>query len=43
MQLSREARVVAGITLFAVLPIVYGGMVLLGILAKGASGPAPGV
>jgi hypothetical protein len=42
MQLSREARLVAGITLFAVPTIVYGGITLLGILTKGTSGLAPG-
>jgi hypothetical protein len=42
MQLSREARVVAGITLFAVPTIVYGGTTLVGILTKGTAGLAPG-
>ena len=42
MQLSREARVVAGITLFAVPTIVYGGTRLVGILTKGTAGLAPG-
>jgi hypothetical protein len=42
MQLSREARLVAAITLFAVPTIVYGGITLLGILTKGTSGLAPG-
>jgi hypothetical protein len=43
MQLSHEARLVAGITLFAVPTIVYGGIALLGILTKGTSRLAPGV
>jgi hypothetical protein len=42
MQLSREARVVAGITLFAVPTIVYGGITLVGMLTKGTAGLAPG-
>jgi hypothetical protein len=42
MQLSREARVVAGITLLAVPTIVYGGITLVGILTKGTAGLAPG-
>jgi hypothetical protein len=41
MQLSREARVVAGITLLAVPTIVYGGITLVGILTKGTAGLAP--
>ena len=41
MLLSRQARLVAGITLFAVPTIVYGGITLLGILTKGTSGLAP--
>jgi hypothetical protein len=42
MQLSREARVIAGITLFAVPTIVYGGITLVGMLTKGTAGLAPG-
>jgi hypothetical protein len=42
MQLSREARLVAGIPLFAVPTIMYGGITLLGILTKGTSGLTPG-
>ena len=42
MQLAREARVVAGITLFAAPTIVYGGITLVGMLAKGTAGLAPG-
>jgi hypothetical protein len=41
MQLSREARLVAGITLLAVPTIVYGGITLLGMLTKGTAGLAP--
>ena len=42
MQLAREARVVAGITLFAAPTIVYGGITSVGMLAKGTAGLAPG-
>ena len=42
MQLSREARLVAGLTLLTVLTIMYGGITLLGILTKGTAGLAPG-
>ena len=42
MQLSREARIVAGITLLAVPTIMYGGLTLLGILTRGAAGMGPG-
>src|SRR5262245_25789359 len=42
MQLSREARLIAGITLFAVPTIVYGGITLVGMLTKGTAGLAPG-
>jgi hypothetical protein len=42
MVLSREARLVAGLTLLTVPAIVYGGVTLLGILTKGAAGLAPG-
>ena len=42
MQLSREARVVAGVTLLTVPTIMYGGLTLLGILTKGTAGLAPG-
>jgi hypothetical protein len=41
MRLSREARMVAGITLLAVPTIMYGGLTLLGILMKGTAGMAP--
>jgi hypothetical protein len=36
MQLSREARLVAGITLLAVPTIMYGGITLLGVAHQGA-------
>ena len=42
MTLSREARLVAGVTLLAVPTIMYGGVTLLGILTKGAAGMPPG-
>src|SRR4029453_12524219 len=42
MQLSREARWVAGVTLLTVPTIMYGGLTLLGILTKGTAGLAPG-
>lgn len=42
MSLSREAKVVSGITLLAVPTIMYGGVTLLGILTKGAAGISPG-
>ena len=38
MDLSREARLVAGLTLLAVPTIMYGGVALLGILTKGTIG-----
>jgi hypothetical protein len=41
MQLSREARVVSGITLLTVPTIMYGGVTLLGILTRGVAGVAP--
>ena len=41
MHLSREARLVAGITLLTVPTIMYGGLTLLGILTKGTAGLAP--
>ena len=37
-ELSREARIVAGITLLTVPSIMYGGLTLLGILTRGAAG-----
>ena len=42
MDLSREARMVSGITLLAVPTIMYGGATLLGILTTGAAGISPG-
>jgi hypothetical protein len=42
MTLTREAKLVAGITLLAVPTIMYGGVTLLGILTKGAAGISPG-
>lgn len=41
MRLSREAKLVSGITLLAVPTIMYGGITLLGILTQGTSGLAP--
>ena len=41
MNLSREARIVAGITLLTVPTIMYGGLTLLGILTAGDAGMAP--
>jgi hypothetical protein len=42
MTLSREARLVAGLTILAVPTIMYGGVTLLGILTKGMAGISPG-
>jgi hypothetical protein len=42
MLLSREARLVAGLTLLTIPTIMYGGITLLGILTKGAAGLSPG-
>jgi hypothetical protein len=42
MELSRESRIVAGLTLLTVPTIMYGGVTLLGILTRGAAGIAPG-
>lgn len=42
MELSRETRIVAGLTLLTVPTIMYGGVTLLGILTRGAAGLAPG-
>jgi len=42
MRLSREAKLVSGVTLLAVPPIMYGGITLLGLLTKGMAGVAPG-
>ena len=42
MQLSRETKLVSGITILAVPTIMYGGITLLGILTQGVAGLAPG-
>jgi hypothetical protein len=42
MILSREARLVCGITLLTVPTIMYGGITLLGVLSRGTAGWAPG-
>lgn len=42
MNLSREARLVAGVTLLAVPTIMYGGLTLLAILTDRAAGISPG-
>lgn len=42
MTLSRDARLVAGITLITVPTILYGGLTLLGLLTQGAAGLRPG-
>jgi|SRR5471032_1833691 hypothetical protein len=42
MTLSREARLVCGLTLLTVPTIIYGGVFLLGALTHGAAGMAPG-
>jgi hypothetical protein len=41
MALSREARLVAGITVLTVPTVMYGGITLIGILTRGAAGHAP--
>jgi hypothetical protein len=41
MQLSREARLIAGIALLTVPTIMYGGITLLGILTTGTAGMPP--
>ena len=41
MQLSREAKLVSGITILTVPTIMYGGITLLGILTQGMAGLAP--
>ncbi len=40
MSLSREARLMSGLTLLVVPTIMYGGLVLLGMLTHGAAGMA---
>lgn len=42
MELSRETKLVAGITILSVPTIMYGGITLLGIVTGGAAGAAPG-
>src|SRR5678816_2474583 len=42
MQLSREAKLVSGITILTVPTVMYGGITLLGILTQGMAGLAPG-
>jgi hypothetical protein len=42
MTMSRDAKVMAGITLLLVPTIMYGGWTLLGILTQGNVGPAAG-
>jgi hypothetical protein len=40
MTLSRETKLVSGVTLFAVPTVMYGGWTLLGILTQGSAGAA---
>jgi len=42
MDLSREARLVAGLTLLTVPTIMFGGVTLLGVLTNGTVGLSPG-
>lgn len=42
MELSRESKLVCGITLLAIPTIMYGGITLLGIVTGGIAGSAPG-
>ena len=42
MSMSREGRVVAGITILTIPTIMYGGVTLLGILTHGVAGSSPG-
>lgn len=42
MTLSREARLVAGLTLLTVPTIMYGGVTLLAVLTEGTAGISPG-
>jgi hypothetical protein len=41
MLLSREARLVAGLTLLTVPTVMYGGVTLLGVLTHGTAGISP--
>lgn len=43
MELSRDAKLVAGVTLIVVPTIMYGGATLLGILTRGGAGLDPGI
>ncbi len=43
MKLSRETKLVSGVTLLSVPTIMYGGITLLGILTQGVAGSAPGI
>ena len=42
MTLSREAKLVAGISLLTVPTVQYGGLTLLGVLTQGTAGTVPG-
>jgi len=42
MDISRETKLVSGITLLAVPTILYGGITLLGVLTRGVAGLEPG-
>jgi hypothetical protein len=42
MELSREAKIVSGITILLIPTIMYGCWTLLGILTHGAAAPRPG-
>ena len=42
MQLSREAKLVSGISLLAIPTVMYGGITLLGVLTQGVAGADPG-
>ena len=42
MELSKEAKLLSGITLLVIPTIMYGGIALLGVLTSGSAGLAPG-
>jgi len=42
MPLSKEAKLVSGITILIIPTIMYGGWTLLGYLTRGAASPMPG-
>ncbi len=42
MNLSREAKLMSGLTLLAIPTIMYGGLTLLGLLTGGGAGMSPG-